>query len=563
MTIGFTRQLGAHASGVQLGIPGGVSVRSGSAGGGSSGGGSLSPPIVSIAALSASKPEGNSGVTEFTFVVTRSSGIGTTYIDWACGYGGDQANAADFEGGILPSGTIYFADGETSHIIVASAQGDADVEPDEGFTVTLSNPVNAVLGTVTAVGIILNEDAIQYYDLYDAGVGSYSLTGREDANTSYYDASLYSLALIGSPKSWKQVAAYMNIVVALDADGDIWHWGTGFGGGGIYYPNPNASAYPYETYTPVKVDNSGPWEQIAQTFGCTYLIKEGALYSVGSNTVVGYPYMLSYTGGQLGRANAETSFTWPPRLIDNSRQWASVKAGHATGYALDVDGYLFTWGYNVYGQCGLGHTDPVTIPTQVGAAKWLMVAPAGTYCLGIQIDGTLWGWGYCYNGTCYPGSSSNKLTPTKIADGPFNWVAAGYIPYLNSSTVYGNHVIAADGTRWCWHSYNSSSGQYLNYGMPGDGLATTTHTTLTQIGSDLWSRIYAYGASVVGVKQDETVWAWGFKRERMGFGQNTPERTETPVQILSGYTLHDMAMAGGQASYAYAGFYLTENANPG
>jgi hypothetical protein len=162
MTIGFTRQLGAHASGVQLGIPGGVSVRSGSAGGGSSGGGSLSPPIVSIAALSASKPEGNSGVTEFTFVVTRSSGIGATYIDWACGYGDDQANAADFEGGILPSGTIYFADGETSHIIVASAQGDTDVEPDEEFTVTLFNPVNAVLGTATATGTILNDDLVAW-----------------------------------------------------------------------------------------------------------------------------------------------------------------------------------------------------------------------------------------------------------------------------------------------------------------------------------------------------------------------------------------------------------------
>jgi hypothetical protein len=195
MTIGFTRQLGAHASGVQLGIPGGVSVRSGS-----SGGGSLSPPIVSIAALSASKPEGNSGVTEFTFVVTRSSGIGTTYIDWACGYGDGQANAADFEGGILPSGTIYFADGETSHIIVASAQGDTDVESDESFTVMLFNPVNAVIGIGEAVGIILNDDEPQHtiggdgYALFSARAvwdGSKSLIALqcifpEDTNTSLY-----------------------------------------------------------------------------------------------------------------------------------------------------------------------------------------------------------------------------------------------------------------------------------------------------------------------------------------------------------------------------------------
>src|SRR5205085_18477 len=60
---------------------------------------------LSIAATSASKAEGNSGTSRFTFTVTRngeSSGITTA--DYAVtGSGGNQADASDF-GGTLPSG---------------------------------------------------------------------------------------------------------------------------------------------------------------------------------------------------------------------------------------------------------------------------------------------------------------------------------------------------------------------------------------------------------------------------------------------------------------------------
>ena len=70
------------------------------------------------------------------------------------------ADAADFQGGTLPTGTVNFAAGQASpgdHVNVA---GDTAVEPDETFTVTLSNPVGAGSGLVnaTASGAILNDD---------------------------------------------------------------------------------------------------------------------------------------------------------------------------------------------------------------------------------------------------------------------------------------------------------------------------------------------------------------------------------------------------------------------
>ncbi|MCL4207830.1 MAG: hypothetical protein KJ000_35540, partial [Pirellulaceae bacterium] len=116
---------------------------------------------LSIAADDAVKLEGNSGGTAFTFLVTRSGDTSsTTTIDYTVsGSGLNPADAADF-GGTLPSGTVTFAAGETSQVITINVSGDTDVEPDEGFTVTLSNPLApATIVTGAADGTILNDDA--------------------------------------------------------------------------------------------------------------------------------------------------------------------------------------------------------------------------------------------------------------------------------------------------------------------------------------------------------------------------------------------------------------------
>ncbi|WP_274704138.1 bluetail domain-containing putative surface protein, partial [Microcystis aeruginosa] len=77
------------------------------------------------------------------------------------GTGTNPANATDFIGGLFPSGTLSFAPGEASKVITVNVQGDTTVEPNENFTVTLSNPTNgATITTATATGTINNDDFI-------------------------------------------------------------------------------------------------------------------------------------------------------------------------------------------------------------------------------------------------------------------------------------------------------------------------------------------------------------------------------------------------------------------
>ncbi|PNK04704.1 Calx-beta domain-containing protein, partial [Cylindrospermopsis raciborskii] len=118
-------------------------------------------PGLAIAPTNAIQTEGNIGTKAFTFTVTRSGDTtSSSSANWAVtGSSTNQADVADF-GGTLPTGTVNFTAGETSKTIIVDVLGDTTVEPDEGFTVTLSNPTNATITTATAVGTIQNDDFV-------------------------------------------------------------------------------------------------------------------------------------------------------------------------------------------------------------------------------------------------------------------------------------------------------------------------------------------------------------------------------------------------------------------
>ena len=105
--------------------------------------------------------EGNAGTTNFVFTVTRSGGDdGTVSVDYTVNLPGGMggADATDIPGTL--TGTVTFLDGETSATITVGVAGDTSFEPDETFTVTLSNAQGgATIGDDTGLGTITNDDA--------------------------------------------------------------------------------------------------------------------------------------------------------------------------------------------------------------------------------------------------------------------------------------------------------------------------------------------------------------------------------------------------------------------
>src|SRR5262249_10931981 len=124
---------------------------------------------LAIAATNASLFEGTSGATPYTFTVTRSGNTtGTTTVNYAVTGSTlplvfetlSPADPSDFVGGSLPSGTVTFNPGVTTQTITINVNGDSTIEPDEGFTVTLSgaNPGTTQITTASAIGAIFNDD---------------------------------------------------------------------------------------------------------------------------------------------------------------------------------------------------------------------------------------------------------------------------------------------------------------------------------------------------------------------------------------------------------------------
>lgn len=110
-----------------------------------------SAPSISIA--DASVLEGNSLV--FTVSLSVASGQNVTF-DWATSDGTATVAGSDYTSS---SGTaVTIAAGATSTTISVPTTGDSNIEANETLTVTLSNPVNASAGTMTATGTIQTDD---------------------------------------------------------------------------------------------------------------------------------------------------------------------------------------------------------------------------------------------------------------------------------------------------------------------------------------------------------------------------------------------------------------------
>ena len=116
------------------------------------------PPVGSLSINDVALAEGNSGTSNLVFIVTRASGsFGAVGATWTLTNG--TTNAADF-GTSTFTGTVSFADGQTSAMITIPVSGDTTFEPNETFTVTLSAPTGGVTITdASGIGSITNDDA--------------------------------------------------------------------------------------------------------------------------------------------------------------------------------------------------------------------------------------------------------------------------------------------------------------------------------------------------------------------------------------------------------------------
>lgn len=116
--------------------------------------------------------EGDGGTTDGSFTVTRSGGsTGIVSVDYVVTLPGGVGGADSSDVAISTSGTLFFAQGQTSATINGLILGDLTLEPNEIYTVTLSNPQGgATIGDGTATATILNDDSPPTLSIADASL---------------------------------------------------------------------------------------------------------------------------------------------------------------------------------------------------------------------------------------------------------------------------------------------------------------------------------------------------------------------------------------------------------
>jgi Calx-beta domain len=103
----------------------------------------------------ASVAEGNSGATTLSVPVTLSAaGTAAVTVSYATADGTATAGS-DYT---AANGTLTFRPGEKEKTIQITVAGDTRIEPNETFTIALTNPVNATVAKGTATATITNDD---------------------------------------------------------------------------------------------------------------------------------------------------------------------------------------------------------------------------------------------------------------------------------------------------------------------------------------------------------------------------------------------------------------------
>ena len=143
-------------------------------------------PTITVADVSVS--EGDAGVSDLVFTVNLSEAAAQ---DVSVQYATSDVSATSGVDYAAVSDTLVILAGQTSGTINVSIFGDTDVELDETFTLTLSNPVGAELaGTeLVASGGINDDDADSTSLLFQEsfeGAAQYTLVGGGDVPGDYW-----------------------------------------------------------------------------------------------------------------------------------------------------------------------------------------------------------------------------------------------------------------------------------------------------------------------------------------------------------------------------------------
>jgi alpha-tubulin suppressor-like RCC1 family protein len=202
-------------------------------------------------------------------------------------------------------------------------------------------------------------------------------------------------------------------------------------------------------------------------------------------------------------------------LTDGVRQ---VSAGGRHSLAVDVDGLVWAWGFNKFGQVGDSTMETRYAPVRLAGITGVRQVSAGRWhSLAVKSDGTVWAWGHNGRGQLGIGALPGQLAPVRVPG------LTGVVEVAAGD--YHSLALKGDGTVWAWGN-NDAGGLGIN--------SVVSKNVPTKVfGLTAVVRITAGAGFSFAVRSDGRAWGWGLNSYgQLATGTVTEQYVPAPTVLV-------------------------------
>lgn len=236
----------------------------------------------------------------------------------------------------------------------------------------------------------------------------------------------------------------------------------------------------------------------------TMVLKDnGELWGWGSNYL-----------GQLG--NGTTIDLRTPKLISSDNDYKAISASHEHTLALNKDGTVVGWGYNRDGKLGVSTSGTHKTPVTLALTNITQVEAGYRHGMALDASNNVWVWGDNHFGQLANSTGQDSKVPTKLT-------SISDVTFIDSGE-YASFVIKSNGTVWSW-----GRNDFAQLGRVTQN--NDAHIPAQIHNLDSVNMIAAGTNHALALKEDGTVWGWGFNSSYQTGHFDRNNATTEPTQV--------------------------------
>lgn len=330
-----------------------------------------------------------------------------------------------------------------------SSETHSSFPPNPSSNMSLNLSGNAVYAGGSTSFVVVNESS-----LYAWGQNQYGQLGIGNNESTYIPTRVELNDLEND--TINMVSAGDHFTLLLTSSGVIYSWGRNhFGQLGLGHTTQ--SLFPQKLDLDFLLENEKAIQVLTASESFAFLL-----------TNLGHVYSWGYGGkGALGTGNLNATVLTPQRVqfstLEESDYIIQIQAGKEHALALSLEGRVFSWGQNVYGQLGNVSTQPAYEPVEVDF-KYSLGGPSITSwgetivhifsrsfnSFAITNLGQIWGWGWGSGYQIGDGDNLERVYPRpipmdalgvqeKFVLGYFGWSSSLVLTNQGNLFTWGNN----------------------------------------------------------------------------------------------------------------------------